>query len=974
MKIRKILGHPAGKAWWISSAVLATVLIAGNIFLATDTGSNLMDIAMGAGGQVPISGETANLNYFKKTTSSKAEAKQKGDEFNITLAEEGIVMLKNKDNAFPIAKGAKVSVFGKNSVSIVYGGSGSGAVNTEEAKTLYDSLQEAGFVTNPKLKEFYSNDALSGQPRPQNPSDLDSGESVSLSTGESAQSAYTSDVKNSYSQYNDLALIVLSRIGGEGFDLPRTSSEEGKHYLELDKNEEDLIKEVTSAGFKKVAIVINSGNAMELDFARRGQYADKIDGLFLMPGTGTTGVMALGRILNGDITPSGHTVDTYAVDFTKDPSFQNFGDNSRNNGDQIIVDGADKKYYFVDYEESVYVGYRYYETRGASDEAWYQENVAYPFGFGLSYTQFDYQFKGGKFAAIEKGSKYEVEVEVTNTGNTHGKGVAQIYGHAPYHANGIEKPEFILLGFGKTKELAKGEKETLKIEIDPYLLASYDYNDANKNSFKGFELEQGEYTFSLRSDAHTQLDSFQATLAADIHYDKDPVTGVSVVNRYTDNADSNWNSDFHLQSLLSRTDWNATFPKTPTDSDRVFSSDAFKLMEDTKHNNPHVDEYTLPTQGDETSNPDLKLYSLLNLDKDGNVAIDERGRISMDWDNENWDKLLDKISVEDMKKVMNSAAFKTLAIDSIEKPLTNETDGPVGFVNFMSKSIFFGTCAYCSEVMISQTWNEALVEKFGESVGEEGLWGNNDGKTENPLPYSGWYAPGMNIHRSPFGGRNFEYFSEDPVLTGKCAAAQIRGARNKGVYTYAKHFALNEQETHRQSNGDMTFVTEQAMREIYIRPFEMAVKEGEALGIMSSFNRIGTRWTGGDYRLITEILKEEWGFHGAVLCDFNTPGYMSVKQMVYAGGDLNLATNKSWKKVDEKNAGDVTVLRKAMKHVLYMIGNSCAMNGHGSSVKYKSVLAPWRVLQITLDIVIPSLIIVSGVVIFLLLRKKEPNA
>ncbi len=970
MSFKKLIKNKGVKVWFIVSCVLAFLLLALNVALAIPTVNTLAELALGRVGGGGSSDKS--VEYYKKTTSSKEEARQKGDEFNVNLAREGIVMLKNKDNAFPISTSAgkvKVSVFGKNSASIVYGGSGSGAVDSSNAKTLHESLTEAGFEVNPTLEAFYKDSGKSGDGRPNNPTDLDSGKSVSLSTGETPYSNYTSEVKNSYSSYNDLAIIFLSRIGGEGFDLPRTSSEEGKHYLELDNNEIDLVRNVTSFGFKKVAVVINSGNAVELGFAESGEFADKIDGVFFMPGTGTTGVMALGEILNGTVNPSGHTVDTFASDFTKAPSFANFGDNSKTDGDQFKIDGNNADYYFVDYEEGIYVGYRYYETRGdVEGEKWYKENVVYPFGYGLSYTTFDYSISNS--AELPKSltkDTFNLKVKVKNTGKVKGKAVVQIYGSVPYTKGQIQKSSVQLVAFDKTSELEPNAEEELTIEVNPYYLASYDYKDQNGDGFKGYTLDKGDYKFSIRTDSHTSVKDFSVNLAETIKFGNDPTTGTKVENLYSDNSDKYLNSDYHLQTILSRDDFEGTFPKTPEGDDYNLTDEEKTILADRNPNNPET--YTMPDTTVKDEDKNLKLWNLFEKNDDGSLKLNKYGVPYIEYDNPKFEALLNRISFDDMKKLVNNGAFHTVELSNIDKPRTYETDGPAGFVNFMFQSEFYGTAAYCSEVMIGQTYNQALAEQYGESVGEEGLWGD----TKLNSPYSGWYAPGMNIHRSPFGGRNFEYYSEDPLHTGKMAAAQIRGTRKKGVYCFAKHFALNEQETHRQSNGDISYVTEQAMREIYLKGFEIAVKEGDCIGIMSSFNRIGLKWTGGDYRLLTTILRKEWGFKGAVIDDFNTPGYMPVKQMAYAGGDINLSTTRFWNKADSSNAADYCVLRNCVKNILYVTGNSNNMNGYGEGVSRSSGTPVSLILQIVVDITIPVVIIGWGVVVFVINKKRKPE-
>ena len=979
MSVKKFFKNLSTRIWFIVSCCLGVLLLVLNVALAVPTVQDFATLIFGVSTGTST-GSTEGSDYYPKTTSSKDEARENGDKFNMKLAEEGIVMLKNKDNAFPLPSGTKVSVFGKNSAGIVYGGSGSGAVDSSKAKTLHDSLTAVGFEVNPELEAFYASSA-SGAGRPNNPSDLDSGKSVSLETGETPLSMYTDKVKSSYSSYNDLALVVLSRIGGEGFDLPRTSAEDGKHYLELDKNEIDMIKHVQASGFKKVAIVINSGNAFELGFTKtdyEGILADKIDGVFLMPGTGTTGVMALGEILSGSVNPSGHTVDTYATDFTAAPSFQNFGDNSKDNGDLMLKeDGTSAGFYFVDYEENIYVGYRYYETRAAVEgETWYQNNVVYPFGYGLSYTSFSYELVDqDSLPTTLTTEEFKVKVKVTNIGTKAGKAVAQLYGHAPYYAGKIEKSEVQLVDFGKTSLLEPGASEVLELNVNPYYMASYDYKDQNGDGFKGYTLDSGDYTFSVRTDAHTLAGStsFQLNLPSTIKYEKDPVTDTVVKNLYTDNKERYLDSDYHLQTLLSRSDFNGTFPVTPTGDDYKLTQAEIKILEDRNPNNPNT--YEMPNLEVPEEDADLMLYDLFEKNEDGTLALDENGRPYVLYDNPKWESLLNKVSLDKAKQMMNRAVFHTIEIPEIDKPRTYETDGPAGFVNFMFTSEFYGCAAYCSETLVGMTFNQELVEEWGETVGEESLWGDIttvNGEVVTKAPYSGWYAPGVNIHRSPFGGRNFEYYSEDPVHTGKMAAAEIRGTRRKGMYTFMKHFALNEQETHRSINGDISYCTEQAMREIYLKAFEIAVKEGKSLGIMSSFNRIGLKWTGGDYRLLTTILRDEWGFRGAVIDDFNTPGYMPVKQMCYAGGDLNLSATRSWSKTDWNNANDVTVIRKALKNTLYVVANSNNMNGHGEGIVHSVGKPIYKNIQLAVNIVLPIIIIGWGApVIILVARKKE---
>lgn len=631
------------------------------------------------------------------------------------------------------------------------------------------------------------------------------------------------------------------------------------------------------------------------------------------------------------------------------------------------MNGIAQNYYYVDYEEGIYSGYRYYETRGAYEQAfgepeWYSENVVFPFGYGLSYSDFEWEIEdaseieGVDISGDEQGTKYTVKVKVTNNSQVAGKDVVQLYGHAPVDEwDLIEKPHVVLLDFAKTELIPAGESRTVELTFDPYYLASYDANDANYNSDGkgGFELESvmgldelgSDYKLLISKNAHEPVFEIGFEVGDTIIYEKDPVSKNDVENRFTGNENGLLDSALGL-TVMSRDGW-TNYPTTPTADDRVMTPALKAALEDTSHNNPEdFSELVMPEQN---KNYDLRLRSMIT-DENGNY-------VKADPLDERWEQLLDRCTPEELLRMIDYAAFNSGAIMDIGKPLTNDTDGPAGFVNFMLKDgTYYDTCYYACQMVVASTWSKEVAEDFGKSVGNEGIWGA-DGKG-NRMAYSGWYAPGMNIHRSPFGGRNFEYMSEDSVLTGKMAAAQIQGCQARGVYCFMKHFAVNEQETHRSINGLITRIDEQTLREVYLRPFEIAVKEGEAMGIMSSFNRIGTRWAGGDYRLITEILRNEWGFKGAVITDFTSGTYMNAKQMYYAGGNLNLnnQTAYAWNDFSSSNISDVTVVRRAAKGVLYTVANSNAMNkeisGYGLSL--------WEVLVIVVDIVLVAGLAIWG--------------
>lgn len=880
----------------------------------------LMDTLLGS--QRPIYSDEVTSVYPTQKATNKAEAFANAQEVNLKLAEEGFVLLKNENAALPMNKGARISVFSKNSVNLSYGGSGSGGFDTSNNKNLYESLNDAGFVTNPTLKNFYES-SQSGPVRTANSSDLDNGDNQKIATAETPQNKYSDAVKNSYADYSDAALVVITRIGGEGFDLPRYQGDsEGavspdSHYLELDQNEIDLLTAVTDGTFKRVVVVFNTPSSFEATFLKDSAYAafaDKIDAAVWIGFNGSNGITALGEILNGDVNPSGRLVDTWAADFTKNPSFVNFGTG-------CLPDTTDKydggMYYSVDYEEGIYVGYRYYETRGETDgEDWYNANVVYPFGYGLSYTTFDWTVGDASASEIELGTTITVPVTVKNTGSVAGKEVVQLYASAPYTLGGIEKAHKVLVGFAKTKLLQPGESETVTVSFDPYSAASYDYRDANSNGFSGYELEAGEYTLYVSRNAHESEKAIALNLAADVQIGTDPTTDSEVVNRYTD-SENFLDSDWQLDTMLSRADWEGTWPTPQTAQQHAGTDRLYEEIRSEEHNNPtDFDSEEYPWFGEE---PTLTLRDLLpSAEAEGYEPV-------VSYDDERWEELMMGCDEEEMIALINNGAYHTLAMESVGLPATIHGDGPSGFTCFMSKEQVNGTCQYVSEPVMASTWNINLMSELGEAIGEEGTIGDK----ATGQPYSSIYAPGVNIHRSPFGGRCSEYFSEDPFISGMMGAAEVQGIQSRGVLPTVKHFVANEQETHRSIGGDLSWLSEQALREIYLKPFEYTVKLGETRGIMTSFNRIGTRWTGGDYRLLTEILRSEWGFNGLVVCDFNTiPQYMIPRMMFYAGGSLDLATQQSamWTDCDTSDAGDAIVLMRAVKDVMYALVNSNAMN------------------------------------------------
>ena len=968
---KKIWKYKLSRAWFLVAAIVLVLGIVVNL-VATQSMFiyNTINSVLGGEERVLVEGDPSKYVYYEKDYANKSEVLAAANALNEEIVEEGIVLLKN-EGALPLATPEsseevsakpKISVFGKNSVNLVYGGSGSSESKGAAPVTLYESLESAGYEVNPELKSFYESGA-SGSGRPSNPQmgDLLYG----FATGETPVSSYGSGLAQSYGEYDDLALIVISRIGGEGYDLPRSmrqSADENSgaisgadkeaHYLELDNNEKALVEYVKAAGFGKICMIINSAASMEL-----GELEDdeEIGGIVWIGSTGRTGINALGRVLNGEVNPSGRTVDTYARDFTQDPTWANFGTNGRENGNRYYVDGKTMAYYYVEYEEGIYVGYRYWETRGETDgEDWYREHVVYPLGYGLSYTTFGWEVTNADEvtgAEITADGSVRVKVRVSNTGEVAGKDVVQIYVGAPYYGK-IEKASKVLVGFAKTPELYPESEadEThpnsceVEIEIPAYYFASYDYNDANGNGFRGYEIERGKYALYVSRNAHESADTLGLNVEEDIKIENDPDTGSKVENRFDDVSAG-------IETYLSRSDWEGTWPQAPTASEQNVTKEfiaSLKYDGEDEGKPWYTDE--LPEQSRKKLSYNatkLKLYDLINY---------EDGQLTVDYEDKRWDELLSQLTVRQMVELIGTGNYNTMYIDNIAKPETMDPDGPVGFTAFMGDPSVYDTCFYACGCVLGATYNTELAYRMGEMVGNEGLIGNEKG---DGRPYSGWYAPAVNIHRSPFSGRNWEYYSEDGYLSGIMASGVIKGAMSKGVYCYVKHFALNDQETNRSNNGILVWANEQAMREIYFRAFELTVKEGGTTAMMSGFNRIGTTWAGGSYELLTEVLRGEWKFKGMVITDYNyaTP-YMDVNQMIRAGGDLNLSQANL--PAENNDPTQVASLRRATKNILYTVASSNVMNGLGEGVIYRYALPVWVRVMLGVDAGLAVALAVTG--------------
>ncbi len=1002
MSVKKIwnLIWKYARVWFLVSVIaIALIFTATMVATQNDFLSGTIDTVLGGEGRRNVKGDPDKYNRFKKTAegfkqfktdmklgdgvvangSEKSTVLKEANRLNEEIVGEGIVLLKNKGDkdagALPLAKRSKISVFGKNSANIVLGGSGSGGGNASNSVSLYDGLRNAEFELNPELVKFYEGGA-SGSGRDKNPA---IGAKVTgLATGETPLEKYNATVKNSYGEYSDAAVVVISRIGGEGFDLPRMqvtdyggapvdgAKDGGQHYLELDKNEEALLKDVIECGkFKKVVVIINCATSMELGFIEE---TDGIDAALWIGSPGGTGANSVGKVLNGDITPSGRLVDTYVRDFTKDPTWQNFGDNLAEKGNAYLAAGTKLGSYYVEYEEGLYLGYRYYETRSyqdiyrfGDDNGWYDENVVYPFGYGEGYADFEWSLveekstPAGQVLDKDTNNKIEVTVRVRNTSAKYsGKDVIQLYYSAPFIANGIEKAHVVLGGVVKTDLLAPNEEKEYTVTLDIEEMASYDYTDANGNGFKGYELDMGTYTVYAGRNAHDcwsdpDAIKLEYTLFEGIQYPMD----IYADNSNDDNRFASM-SEYMDGKTMSRGSFSATFPQTPTNAEREISETVTKALkfkyDDT--NGAYVESFGGEKREQGKSGNAPQLYEL----------------IGVDYDDPKWDEIIDYITIDDMVALVGQGNFHTISLDKIGKPRTIDPDGPAGYTNFMGDPTVHDTCFYASECIIGATFNKDLANDMGVMVGLESLVGytKGDGRT-----YSGWYAPAVNIHRSPFSGRNWEYYSEDPYLAGILGANVVIGAQSKGVYTYVKHFALNDQETNRDSDGLITWADEQTFREIYLKPFRIIVEQGNTHAIMSSFNRIGTEWAGGSYALLTEVLRKEWGFKGMVISDYNIANvYMHPDQMIRAGGDLNLSQDykpsASASKDGMTDELQVKALRQATKNILYTVANSNAMNGMGEGVVWTSTMAKWKVALICVNV---GLVALSGVWGFFAIRK-----
>ena len=872
------------------------------------------------------------------------------------LAAEGFVLLKNKDNFLPMknAQGAKITLAGKSSGNLARGGAGSGSGSVSDGvadyqlyadpgqKKVSSALTEAGFEVNAAIQDFYgkwiiqnnrptySNNSKSGNGRT-NGNDGWKGNSE-VTIGETPLSSYTPELLATLDEYKDAAIQVITREGSEGCDVKTCNAHDSKktnssaekvsdrHALQLSENEEALLGEL-GKHTDNIIIIINSSNIFECEQLENN---DKVKAILWIGNPGDRGARTVGRILNGEVNPSGRTVDTWGRDFREDPTFQNFSDNSQTNevtlsngktyyapqdtmlaadGAPMLSYGTDKAYKnhssprwdnarggeeakvvsggingvkpaaYVSYEEGIYVDYRYYETKYAdmakenkkSADEWYgsKKGVLYPFGYGLSYTSFEQKIvkssikKGAKVAANKE--VIGVTVEVKNTGKVAGKEAVQLYFKAPYTKGGIEKADHVLCAFGKSKLLQPGETD--KVYLSFYLqdVANYDFQDKNGNEFRGYELDAGNYELLLGKNAHENYDKFGFKLDAR-QYENDRFSGNKVENRFTDNGfyDSMPGEKDIEFKQMSRADFDGTFPTHPTFEDRKvkegsrfeeFLTTEFSLADFEAGNNEYVPAEARKTAADAAGW------------EQGSKATSHKIKelIDVPMDDPRWEETVNQMSWSDMLKIVETNQMSSKSISSVGKDGFSEGDGPQKF-NIMW---------WVSSPIVAATFNQDLAHKQGECVGMES---HITGK-------SGWWGPAVNTHRSPFGGRNFEYYAADPFLMGRMAAQVVGAATDRGVYAYFKHFAVNDQEKNRESG--ISFLTEQALREIYLKSFQMVFEEGKSIGVMGSYNRMGLMETAANYHLLTDVLRGEWGFKGSVLSDMTHSGNGSVNFNCY---------------------------------------------------------------------------------------------
>lgn len=873
---------------------------------------------------------TGNGTLSDETNEEAAEVAEE-------IMEDGIVLLKN-ESLLPLNETKKLNIFGWESINPAYGGAGSGGINDlYDIVSLNQGLENAGFSINQKLVDFYNN---YGADDPKM-----SIQKQSWTLPEPPVDTYSDELIKSAKEYSDVAVVVLSRKAGEGHnDIPmdvrkaaydNNSDEyddfpEGEHYLQLSQTERDMVDMVCS-NFDNVIVIYNGANQFELGFA--DEYP-QIKSVVWCPGTGNVGFNALGKVFSGEVNPSGKTPDTFIYDMTTAPWWNNAEKTEYTNLADMAVEGMNAgtaQVYapaFTNYVEGIYVGYKYYETAAQEGAIDYDKTVQYPFGYGLSYTEFEQ--KMGELE--EKDGQISVDVEVTNSGDVAGKDVVEVYYKPPYTNGGIEKSSANLIEFAKTDLLQPGESQTVTVTFSIEDMASYDENNA-----KAYVLEKGDYVISINSDSHTVLDQKTYTADTDVVYEEENkrVSDDTAATNVFEDAKGD-------VTYLSRADHFANYKEATAEPASA------ELGE------PYASEYHLNSNFDKTTYlNDEDVMPTTGADN-GLTLEDMR---DADYDDPRWEKLLDQLSVDEMANMIAMAGYQTAAMDSVGKVATLDFDGPAAINNNFTG---VGSIGFPIEIVIASTWNKELAQTWGECMG----------KISQEMGAEGWYAPGMNTHRTAFGARNYEYFSEDGILSGNMGAKAVEGARKYGVYSYIKHFAMYE------GNAKMVSVwsNEQAIREIYLKPFEISVKQGGANAVMVSWSFLGDKWTGECSNLMNTVLRDEWGFRGMALTDFfrnNGHGFMNADAALANGVDVMLSTFNG----EENNVANpehptsVLQMRNACKNVMYTVVSSWAYDGEHEETGMEN----WKKAGIGIDTVI-ALFMAGMEVLVIRGYKKRKNA
>ena len=873
---------------------------------------------------------TGNGTLSDETNEEAAEVAEE-------IMEDGIVLLKN-ESLLPLNETKKLNIFGWESINPAYGGAGSGGINDlYDIVSLNQGLENAGFSINQKLVDFYNN---YGADDPEM-----SIQKQSWTLPEPPVDTYSDELIKSAKEYSDVAVVVLSRKAGEGHnDIPmdvrkaaydNNSDEyddfpEGEHYLQLSQTERDMVDMVCS-NFDNVIVIYNGANQFELGFA--DEYP-QIKSVVWCPGTGNVGFNALGKVFSGEVNPSGKTPDTFIYDMTTAPWWNNAEKTEYTNLADMAVEGMNAgtaQVYapaFTNYVEGIYVGYKYYETAAQEGAIDYDKTVQYPFGYGLSYTEFEQ--KMGELE--EKDGQISVDVEVTNSGDVAGKDVVEVYYKPPYTNGGIEKSSANLIEFAKTDLLQPGESQTVTVTFSIEDMASYDENNA-----KAYVLEKGDYVISINSDSHTVLDQKTYTADTDVVYEEENkrVSDDTAATNVFEDAKGD-------VTYLSRADHFANYKEATAEPASA------ELGE------PYASEYHLNSNFDKTTYLNYEDVMPTTGADNGLTLEDMR---DADYDDPRWEKLLDQLSVDEMANMIAMAGYQTAAMDSVGKVATLDFDGPAAINNNFTG---VGSIGFPIEVVIASTWNKELAQTWGECMG----------KISQEMGAEGWYAPGMNTHRTAFGARNYEYFSEDGILSGNMGAKAVEGARKYGVYSYIKHFAMYE------GNAKMVSVwsNEQAIREIYLKPFEISVKQGGANAVMVSWSFLGDKWTGECSNLMNTVLRDEWGFRGMALTDFfrnNGHGFMNADAALANGVDVMLSTFNG----EENNVANpehptsVLQMRNACKNVMYTVVSSWAYDGEHEETGMEN----WKKAGIGIDTVI-ALFMAGMEVLVIRGYKKRKNA